>query len=163
VRDDTVQRSRRGTEGRRAARVGRRIQEELSALILKGLKDPRLDFVSITDVEVTDDLQAAKVFFCTFGAGGAPGAPAEERAAGAAKGFKSALGFIRRELLHRLDLRKLPELTFHYDRSFDYGDKIDRLLKEAHAHDGSAKDGPAGPGEEDAPGEGRGGAGGGEG
>ena len=40
-------------------------------------------------------------------------------------------------------MKKLPDITFHYDTSFDYGDRIDRLLKEAHAHDGSAQDGPA--------------------
>ena len=129
--DGPFEKPRRGTEGRRSARVGRRIQEEISDLILRGLKDPRLDMVSITGVEVTDDLQFAKVFFCVFGA------PA--RAVAAAKGFKSALGFIRRELLKRLDLKRLPEMTFHYDTSFDYGEKIDRLLKEAHAHDGNAQ------------------------
>ena len=145
---------RRGTEGRRSLRVGRRIQEELAALILRGLKDPRLDFVSITDVEVSDDLQAAKVFFCVFAPAGTAGGAArgpEERARDAARGFKSALGFIRRELLHRLDLRKLPELTFHFDTSFDYGDKIDRLLKEARENDHAAQDrdgtGGAGAGE----------------
>jgi ribosome-binding factor A len=112
--------------------VGRRIQEEISDMILRGLKDPRLDMVSITDVEVSGDLQAAKVYFCVFEKRGG-------RSKTAAEGFESALGFIRRELLKRLGLRKLPELTFHYDASFDRGDRIERLLKETHADDGAAE------------------------
>lgn len=106
-------------------------------MILRGLKDPRLDMVSITDVEVTEDLQAAKVYFCVFDNRGG-------RAKAAAGGFESALGFIRRELLRRLDLRRIPEITFHYDASFDRGDRIERLLKEARADDGTANDGVEG-------------------
>jgi ribosome-binding factor A len=131
VAGKTSQGSRRGTEGRRAARVGSLIQAELSAMIQRGLKDPRLDMVSITGVEVTDDLQAAKIFFCVYDPASDGG---RSRAAAAAEGFASAIGFIRRELLHRLDLKKLPDLTFHYDASFDYGDRIERLLKEARTH-----------------------------
>jgi len=108
-------------EGRRAARVGRKIQEELSGMLLRGVKDPRLDMVSITGVDVTDDLQFAKIFFCVFGD--------EQKKSDAACGFKSASGFIKKELGLRLGLRKVPEIAFEFDTSFDRGEKIEKLLK----------------------------------
>jgi len=121
-------------EGRRAARIGKLIQVELSDMILKGLKDPGLEMVSITGVDVTEDLQAAKVFFCIFGP--------ESKRTNAVRAFGRASGFIRRELIHRLELRKVPELSFHYDSSFDQGDRIERLLKEAGAGGGNEQEKP---------------------
>jgi ribosome-binding factor A len=117
------------SDPRRAARVGKRIQEELSDMILRGLKDPRLEMVSITAVEVTEDLQFARIFFTIFDPG---------RRKGAEDGFKSAMGYIRRELRGRLDLRKVPDLAFEFDGSFDYGQRMERLLKEAREGSGNA-------------------------
>lgn len=118
------------SEGRRAARVGKLIQEELAGMLIRGLKDPRLEMVSITGVELSDDLQFARIFFCVYGP--------EEKKMAALEGFKSALGFIRRELKIRLKLRKTPEIVFEFDGSFDYGDRIEKLLKEAAGCTGPA-------------------------
>jgi len=123
-------------EGRRAARVGKLIQEELAGMLIRGLKDPRLEMVSITGVDISDDLQFARIFFCVYGP--------EARKTAALEGFKSAIGFIRRELKIRLKLRKTPEIVFEFDNSFDYGDKIERLLKEAAGCTGPAETGTGG-------------------
>jgi ribosome-binding factor A len=94
---------------------------------LRRVKDPRVANVTISGVEVSDDLKHARVFFCVMGRVEDEGAKKN-----ATLGIEKARGFIRLELGRRLSLRYVPELQFEYDTSFEYGDKIERLLKELH-------------------------------
>jgi ribosome-binding factor A len=109
---------------KRSHRVADVIQRELADLLYRRIKDPRLNRVTITGVELTDDLRHARIFYCFLGA------DAEKEAV--VKGLHKARGFIRRELGRRLQLRYTPDLEFRFDPSFDYGAKIDRLLSEIH-------------------------------
>jgi len=105
----------------RSDRVGGLIHKLLSELLLKGIKDPRLKTTIITGVKVSADLKNAHVFFITSGDA--------KRKQAAADGFKKALGYLKRELASKLGLRYMPELKFCYDDSFDYGNRIDTILK----------------------------------
>lgn len=111
----------------RSKRVGDRIREEISDLLLRKVKDPRIGFVTITGVEVSKDLRAAKVFYSILG-------ELEDRQR-AADGLASAMGFIKRELGARLQLKFMPEIVFAYDSSMEYADRIERLLMEIRRDD----------------------------
>lgn len=106
---------------KRSDRVGDLIREVISEMILRDLGDPRLQAVTITEVEVTADLKTARVFFSARGEA--------SREESARKGLESAAGVIKKKLGRELRLRYMPELTFLLDRSFDYGSKIDRLIR----------------------------------
>lgn len=106
---------------KRSDRVGDLIQEIISEMLLKDLNDPRLEPVTITDVEVTGDLKLATVFFS------ARGNISQEEAS--LQGWESAAGYIKKRLGKELRLRYIPDLLFRVDHSFDYGSKIDRLLQ----------------------------------
>lgn len=105
----------------RAERVAGQIQKSLASLIQKGVKDPRLNQVTITGVGMSRDLRIAKIFFAAHGV--------ENNHQAVKAGFESAKGFIKRELARELGLRYMPDLKFFYDASFDYGAHIDRILK----------------------------------
>ena len=107
----------------RKERVGGLIQRTLSEILIKGIKDPRLEGVSITDVRMSSDLKTANVYFVT------PGGSA--RCEDALAGFQSAAGYVKRCLGQTLELRYMPVLRFFYDASIDYGTHIDQLLKRA--------------------------------
>jgi len=109
---------------KRADRVADLIKIEISNLLLKQVRDPRIGLVTITGVKVTDDLRTARIFFVELGKDQC----SEEVHAGLGK----AAGFLRRELGRRLRLRCVPELLFAYDPSFAYGDRIERLISEIH-------------------------------
>jgi ribosome-binding factor A len=113
-------------EYKRADRVADLIQREIAELLFRRVKDPRVAGVTLTGVEVSDDLQHARIFYCVTGA-----ATQSERDT-AAKGLDKARGFMRQELGKRLHLRHIPHIDFHYDTSLEYGDRIERLLKELH-------------------------------
>ena len=108
--------------GDRSARVGERIREELSLLLLRKVNDPGLAPVTVTEASVTKDLRIAHVNYSALVA-------PEERPA-VAKALRRSSGFLRRELGHLLGLRYAPELQFHYDDSFDRGARIDAILRE---------------------------------
>ncbi len=116
----------------RAIRVADLIRRELSRLLLREAKDPRLQAVVITEVELSGDLRHARVFF-----GGV--APAARPAALA--GLASASGFLRRSLGRELRLRYAPELTFLADESVDKSLHISALLKTLHTEDPEDPDG----------------------
>ncbi len=105
----------------RADRVSALMQEALSGLLHKSIKDPRLDAVSITRIKMTADLKLARIYFVTSG----ETANREDAAAG----LKKAKGFIKYSLAQELNLRYMPELQFLYDNSIDYGIHIDSVLK----------------------------------
>ncbi|MDQ0214257.1 ribosome-binding factor A [Oikeobacillus pervagus] len=106
----------------RANRVGEQMKKELSEIISQKIKDPRVGFVTITDVQVTGDLQQAKVYITVLGD--------EHVREETLKGLSKAKGFIRSEIGQRIRLRKTPELLFEFDESIDYGNRIETLLKE---------------------------------
>jgi ribosome-binding factor A len=108
--------------GDRPARVGEKIREELSLLLLRKVNDPGLAPVTVTEVSVTSDLRIAHVNYSALVA-------PEERPA-VAKALRRSSGFLRRELGHLLGLRYAPELQFHYDDSFDRGARIDAILRD---------------------------------
>ena len=96
------------------------IKQEMSKMLLTDLKDPRIGFVTVTDVEVTGDLRGAKIYVSIMGG--------EEQVKSSLEGLQSALGFIRREIGQRVRLRFTPEISFALDTSLDYGDHIQKLL-----------------------------------
>lgn len=97
------------------------IRQVVSEMLLRELNDPRLESVTITEVEITDDLKLATVFFSAMGS-----KPREEEAL---LGLQSAGGYIKKKLGKELRLRYVPDLVFKLDRSFEYGSKIDRLIQ----------------------------------
>jgi len=103
-------------KGRRARRVADLIKVELSELIQFVLRDPRIGFVTITRVEMTSDLRSARVYFTVLGG--------EEERARSTEGLSRAVGFLRREIGHRLNLRYCPTLSFFYDTSLPKGEKL---------------------------------------
>ncbi len=114
-------------EYKRSDRVGDQIQREIADLVLRRVKDPRVANITISGVDVSPDLKQARIFYCIMG-----GAPDDEAKINAASGLEKAKGFIRQELGKRLRLRFVPQISFEYDNSFEYGDKIEKLLKELH-------------------------------
>ncbi|MEH7353128.1 30S ribosome-binding factor RbfA [Neobacillus drentensis] len=111
----------------RANRVGEQMKKELSDIIGRKIKDPRIGFVTVTDVQVTGDLQQAKVFISVLGD--------DEQKENTLKGLAKAKGFIRTEIGHRIRLRKTPEIIFEWDESIDYGNRIETLLHQLHTDD----------------------------
>jgi ribosome-binding factor A len=101
-------------------RISELIQFHLTSLLERKVKDPRVEMVTITDVQVTGDASRADVHFSVLGG--------EEERAEAKDGLKSASGWLRRELGNRLDLRNTPELIFHYDPSLKRGERIANIL-----------------------------------
>jgi ribosome-binding factor A len=110
--------------GHRLDRV-RNLLRQVTSEILPQVKDPRVGFVTVTDVEVSADLRHARVFVSVLGSA----AEREE----AVKGLNSARGFVRRELMHQVTLRHIPELSFHLDESLDRGMRVNELLQKARA------------------------------
>ncbi|MFE8695139.1 30S ribosome-binding factor RbfA [Cytobacillus sp. FJAT-53684] len=104
----------------RANKVGEQMKKELGEIISRKIKDPRVGFVTVTDVQVTGDLQQATVFISVLGD--------EEQKENTLKGLAKAKGFIRSEIGQRIRLRKTPEILFEFDESIDYGNRIDTLL-----------------------------------
>lgn len=106
----------------RAQRVAETIHKEISSLLIKGLKDPRIGFVTITSVDVTSDLRQARIYYTLMGS--------QESRAETQAGLDSCSSYIRQQLGRQLRLRFIPEIHFEYDASFDYGQKIEKLLSE---------------------------------
>lgn len=98
------------------------MKKELGEIISRKIKDPRIGFVTVTDVRVSGDLQIAKVYISVLG-------DAEKRE-NTLKGLAKAKGFIRSEIGQRIRLRKTPEILFEFDESVDYGNRIETLIHE---------------------------------
>jgi ribosome-binding factor A len=118
---------------RRQRRVAEQIHRELSMLLMRKVRDPRLEEVTITEVRITPDLLIARVFFSVLGE--------EEERREALAGLESAVGFLRTQLGARIRLRSVPELTFELDESAEYGRRIEELLAEIALED-PTEDGP---------------------
>ncbi|MDZ5473435.1 30S ribosome-binding factor RbfA [Bacillus sp. 31A1R] len=111
----------------RSNRVGEQMKKELGEIISRKIKDPRIGFVTVTDVEVSGDLQQAKVFISVLGD--------DLQKENTLKGLAKAKGFIRSEIGQRIRLRKTPEIIFEFDESIDYGNRIDTLLHQIQRED----------------------------
>jgi ribosome-binding factor A len=118
------QRKMSKTAYRRADRVADQIRMEVADILMRKIKDPRVRFVTVTDVELTGDMRIAHIFFTTMEKGEAE----RDIVAGLAK----AAGFVRAELGRRLTLRYLPELVFKKDVSGLRGDRVLQLLEGLH-------------------------------
>ncbi len=114
---------------KRSDRVADLIRAEISDILLKQVRDPRTRNVTVTGVKVTDDLRLSKVFFVSMGE--------DVSSNEAQEGLERASGFLRREMGKRLQLRHVPELKFIFDESFEYGDRIERLLADIHERETS--------------------------
>ena len=112
----------------RADRVAVVIQRSLSDILLREVKDPRLQGALITGVKLSKDLRHGRVYFVSTGEGRSP----EEVSAA----FRQAQGVFKRFLGRELDLRYMPEFEFFYDTSYDYGSRIEELLNDIRSHDG---------------------------
>ncbi|MBD0334032.1 MAG: 30S ribosome-binding factor RbfA [Cyanobacteria bacterium Co-bin13] len=109
---------------RRMARVASLIKREVSQMLMDGIKDDRVGagMVSVTDVDVSGDLQHAKIFVSVYGT--------EEARAETMTGLKAATGFVRSELGKRIRLRRTPEILFKEDRSVERGTRVLSLLSQ---------------------------------
>jgi ribosome-binding factor A len=112
---------------KRADRVADLIKAELSDILLRRIRDPRIELVTITEVKLSDDLRTAKIYFVQMGK--------DRLDAELQAGLEKAKGFLKRELGRRLNLRYIPDVVFYYDRSFEYGSRIERILSEIHDKD----------------------------
>jgi len=112
-------------EYERSSRIAEQLQRELSELIRRQVKDPRIHLVTITDVDVSPDLSNAKVLISVLGAEG----PQPE----VVNALNHAAGFLRHTLGRTLKLRSIPELHFHYDDTLDRAAHLDALIRRANA------------------------------
>jgi ribosome-binding factor A len=112
---------------KRSDKVAEAIHKIVSELLIKGLKDPRIGFVTITGVKVSSDMSQSTVYFTVIGSD-------EEKKASEA-GLNSARGFIKKEMGLALRMRMTPDLHFKYDTSVEYGYHIESILKEIGAKD----------------------------
>ena len=113
----------------RPARVAAEFQHEVSAIIARGLKDPRVTgFVTVTGAKMSPDLKEVAIYVSVHG---------EEKVRhDTFAGLQAATGYIQREAARTIKLRYTPRMSIVYDGSVEEGDKIERLLKEARAKDG---------------------------
>ncbi len=107
---------------KRSDRVADLITAELSDILHRQIKDPRIGIVTVTGVKMTDDLKLARVYFVEMGK--------DDCSPETVRGLEQAKSFIRRELGKRLNLRYVPEIIFTFDESFAYGSRIDKILAE---------------------------------
>ena len=112
-------------QNERNARLQGEIRNVLAELLLHEVNDPRLSGVTVSGVRLTADRSKARVFFSVIGDA--------ERERQAGDGFTAASGFLRRELGRRMRLRVVPSLEFIRDASYEYGDRMERLLDRLHS------------------------------
>jgi ribosome-binding factor A len=111
---------------RRANRLAGEIRDEVARMMASDLKDPRVGFVTVTRVDLTDDLRYARVYVGVLG---------EDDKGPTMEALRSAAGFVRREIGRRLRVRFSPEIDFRYDRGLDATDRVAQALAEVEARD----------------------------
>ena len=131
-------------QGHRPDRVGDQIRQELSELLARGdVHDPGIGFITLTRVQVTSDLQIARVYYTSLGD---PKARKET-----ARALERAIPFFRRQIGARLRLRRVPEVEFRFDEAIEHQDRIEQILRDLHNEEaqraGEHKD--EGPGDRD--------------
>jgi ribosome-binding factor A len=110
----------------RGEKVSDLIKDEISRLLLREVRDPRVGFVTITGASMSPDLRSVRVFVSVLGT--------PEARQISLQALNSAAGFFRRSLFRNLRLRYSPTVAFHLDDSLDRGDRIEQVLKEIHRH-----------------------------
>ena len=113
----------------KAEKLSDQFAEEISKIIALEVKDKSIGFVTITNASVTSDLSYAKIYFTTLGAD----------IDVATKALNRASGFIKNELSKRIEIRKMPEMKFIYDKSIEYGEKIDKIIEDINENEESAE------------------------
>ncbi|MDR3599648.1 MAG: 30S ribosome-binding factor RbfA [Desulfosporosinus sp.] len=116
----------------RPNRLSETLKEEISQLILVELKDPRIGFVTVTSVDVANDLAHAKVYVSVLGS--------EDEGKASLDTLNRAAGFLRTEIGKRIRLRHVPTIVFVYDPSIQHGAHIAKLLRDVGVSDDSGKD-----------------------
>jgi ribosome-binding factor A len=111
---------------RRPQRVALQIQQEISLLLARNIKDRRIGFVTVTGVRITPDLKHARVYVSLM--------ETEEQKKESLAALNHAAGWIRRELGQKIRMRHVPEIAFFTDTSQDYGEHIDELINKIHDH-----------------------------
>ena len=111
-----------GSSFQRTDRVADLMRREIAEILLKEVKDPRLEFVTVTAVRISKDLRNARVFFTTLKKG--------EDLDRVTEGLRHAAGFVQRKIGGRLQLRNTPHITFAYDDSFETGAHMDKVLRD---------------------------------
>ena len=106
---------------KRSQRVGDLLRQEIADIIMRKVKDPRIGFVTVTGVDLTDDLKMAKVYISCL---------REEEKEATLEILNAAKSFIRSEVGKRVRMKVLPSVEFRFDESLGYGDRIDKLLRE---------------------------------
>src|SRR5262245_46225306 len=101
------------------------MREALADLLDRQVKDPRVEGITVTGVQVTNDMAHAKVWFSVLGG--------EDEKRLALRGLQNVAGFLRREIGRRLHIRTAPELRFEFDASLEHGQRIETLLRELHS------------------------------
>ena len=119
------------SQGSRPDRVADQIRSELASILSREVHDPGIGFVTLTKVQVSPDLQLARVSYTVLGD--------EKARASSARALERAAPFLRRQLGSRLRLRRTPELRFIYDEAVAGQDRIEQLLNEIHAADDANK------------------------
>nr|NNM90003.1 30S ribosome-binding factor RbfA [Bacilli bacterium] len=117
----------------RTERLSLQMQKEISDILQTQLKDPRIGFVTVTGVEVTNDLSHAKVYISVLGD--------HEKRQESLLSLQRAKGFIRTEVGRRIRMRTSPELHFKLDESIDYSERIGHVLQEIAHNDKMTNDG----------------------
>jgi ribosome-binding factor A len=108
-------------EGKRSDKVADLIHKEISEMLVRTVKDPRIGFVTITRVAVSEDCRSAKVYFSVTGT--------QEERERSMKGLNSAKGYVRKELGRRIRLRYTPEIIFKFDPSIEYAIHIGEVIR----------------------------------
>jgi ribosome-binding factor A len=108
----------------RLQRISDRIREELSEMLIKEVRDPRVEMITITDVKVDRELAFADIFISAV--------EGSQRSQEVLEGLQSAAGFLRHTLAARIKLRVFPKLRFHWDPTPERADHIEKLLASIH-------------------------------
>ena len=113
--------------GQRASRVAEELRKIVSQILLEDLSDPRLGFITVTKVEVTDDLGLGKIYYSVLGS--------EEQKSSTAEALEEYQGFIRKLVVERLNLKFAIDVHFELDPSIDHSFKIDAILKKLNENE----------------------------
>ena len=114
-------------QGSRPERVADQIRGELASLLAREVHDPGIGFITLTRVQVSGDLQMARVFYTSLGD--------EKARKETSRALQRATGFFRRQIGARLQLRRVPELEFRFDESIANQDRIEQILRDIHEQD----------------------------
>jgi ribosome-binding factor A len=115
-------------QGHRPDRVGEEIRDVVAEILARGeVHDPGIGFITLTRVQVTSDLQIARVFYTSLGD--------QKQRTETARALTRATGFFRRQIGSRLRLRRVPELEFRFDESIAHQDRIEQILQDLHKED----------------------------